>query len=1017
METLDKWMQGNPGRMRRAFCLILALSAPAGAQVYINDQWPITGPNGPTLSPPHVEQTNQCANSVYVDSIVPKAEITVFLGGTKLIGGPYKSKYGFADVPLTQALKTNDSITAKQTVDKVTSTASAPMSVGKMPAKLPKPEIDPTMYACAQIVAVHNLVSGTTVQVFDETVSKTAPIGSGATPNLWGNDWNPVTTPLLLKGHMISAIQNSCTGGKSQPSKPLPVLGDPTPENYPAPQTAIIGDDVITLGGLYTGAVVQVYDVKSPVAGGLATTGTNWFTLPAIIKATDKFASQQTLCGNPGPESPEEPPTATLPPPVLAGPICPHNPSVTVRDTTINSTLVLLKNGVVVGYGGAAPGDVPLDIAPPAVFADNDKVQVVEYNMKEVASSNTVTVGCTNVTTYHNDNQRTGWNPKEDTLTPANVTPTTFGLLPLPKNPVPLDGQVDGQPLVVANQKIEGMGFHDVVYVATEKNTVYAIDASSGEILKFNNLGTAVGMPLGCFNNAPTVGINSTPTIDVASQTMYVIAYVMLKGNPAYQLHALDLTNLKDKPGSPQIVSASATLEDGKAFPFNATYQRQRPALLDAAQNIYAAFGSFCDYKAGLSRGWLLGWNKSSLSLLSKSELTDQLDTLPPPLDKVKCTWHNNYPCYLSAIWMSGFGVAADKADSLYFLTGNSASGSYNPTFNLAESAVKMSSDLSAVQDKFTPSDVAAMDTHDKDFGSGGLLVLPDQPGPVPHLAVAPDKDGRLFILNRDNMGGFHTPDIPVNVPIGSCHCGPSYFQGSDGIGRVVSSGGTQLQTWKVNTAITPALASEATAALVDWTAMFDGGFFTSISSNATKPETAILWAIGRPPGKDHVLTLYAFDGTASGSSLTELWHDASGSWPSVNGNPNLVPTVANGKVYVATNEALAIFGITSSTSASRMAARKEKLMSEPVPFPWPPGALYWGTVKSVDGNRVTLTLRDGRLLQVDFTGAANSGSAIDPLVGLHVVVTGALNADGVLQARTMQRAKGPGSWGPDKPK
>ena len=135
-------------------------------------------------------------------------------------------------------------------------------------------------------------------------------------------------------------------------------------------------------------------------------------------------------------------------------------------------------------------------------------------------------------------------------------------------------------------------------------------------------------------------------------------------------------------------------------------------------------------------------------------------------------------------------------------------------TDNIQESAVRMSSDLTTVKDYFTPSNFVNLDDNDMDYGSGGLLVLPDQPAPVPHLAVAAGKDGRLFIINRDDMGKYVAggPDKPQNVNIVWCHCGQSYFVGSDGIGRVVSSGDTRAKTWKIDTSKPVALSLEGTS-------------------------------------------------------------------------------------------------------------------------------------------------------------------------------------------------------------
>src|SRR5580704_16724750 len=186
--------------------------------------------------------------------------------------------------------------------------------------------------------------------------------------------------------------------------------------------------------------------------------------------------------------------------------------------------------------------------------------------------------GQASVTTYHNDNYRTGWNANETVLTPAKVAGNTFGLL----HTVPLDDQVDAQPLVVANVMITTGGFkglHNVVYVATEGNTVYGIGQNSGNIFVKTNLGPPVPTPLGCQNNGPNVGINSTPVIDASTNTLYVIAYTQDAGGPAYRIHALDLGNLTDKV-APVLITASHTLTDGTTYNFNAKYQRQRPGLL-----------------------------------------------------------------------------------------------------------------------------------------------------------------------------------------------------------------------------------------------------------------------------------------------------------------------------------------------------------------------------------------------------------------------------------------------------
>ena len=159
-----------------------------------------------------------------------------------------------------------------------------------------------------------------------------------------------------------------------------------------------------------------------------------------------------------------------------------------------------------------------------------------------VGASALLAAGQTSITTYHYDNYRTGWNQNESVLTPANVGKKTFGLL----QTVTLDDQVDAQPLVMPGVLITAgnyQGTHDVVYVATENNTVYAIDVHTGTVLLNPNFGPPVVYPLGCGNNGPNVGITSTPVIDPGSNTLYGMIYNQNQSGPAYTLHALDLGN------------------------------------------------------------------------------------------------------------------------------------------------------------------------------------------------------------------------------------------------------------------------------------------------------------------------------------------------------------------------------------------------------------------------------------------------------------------------------------------
>jgi len=504
-----------------------------------------------------------------------------------------------------------------------------------------------------------------------------------------------------------------------------------------------------------------------------------------------------------------------------------------------------------------------------------------------------LSIGCSHsdvaVTTYHYDNLRTGWNADEKKLTDARVSSPDFGLL----HSVFLDDQVDTQPLVVPDEEIaKGWAHrkHDVVYVATEGNTLYAIDAHSGDVLLHHYFGPPVPMPLGCNNNSPEVGINGTPVIDLGDNVMYVIMYTVENNNPTYRIHEIDLSNLDDK--IPSVVVAATHTASGHTFTFSATYQRQRPALLLANNNVYAGFGSFCDFSADQSRGWVLGWQKGSLTPLAANQLNDTKVSPPAP----------NF--FLSSVWMSGYGLSADAAGNIYFVTGNSASGTYDGATDIQESAVKLSSDLTHF-DLFTPSNQASLDAADNDYGSGGALLLPDQSGWMPHVALAAGKDGRMFILDRDlhDMGAY--PGGPALGNIGPCWCGPSYFDG-----KIASSGGSNVNVWKLKETSSPqnvALINLASSPNVGGAQ--DSGFFTSVSSHGTNHE--IIWAVSRPNNQTPAnISLWAFSVPPGGGTLTQLFQGAAGTWPYTGGNANIVPVVANGKVYVASYKELAIFGL-----------------------------------------------------------------------------------------------------------
>jgi outer membrane protein assembly factor BamB len=626
----------------------------------------------------------------------------------------------------------------------------------------------------------------------------------------------------------------------------------------------------------------------------------------------------------------------------------------------------------------------------------------------------------TAITTYHYDNMRSGWNSRETQLNYSNVNVSSLGVQTVQLEDV--NDQVDAQPLIVPNLQIAG-GNHDVVYVSTESNNIYAFDANTGVRLSMVNLGPPVPKPQGCLTNGPTVGIEGTPVIDLQNRTMYVITYSLDPSrNPAYSIHALDLATLTEKAIQP--ITATQTLTDGTFFRFNAAWQRQQTGLLLANGNVYAGFGSVCDGGGPQSRGWIMGWHTPSLAPLAAAWLTNSQTSEPNGI-------------FLSGVWMSGYGIAGDQNGHIYFSTGSSdpSGTNYDAETNASNSVVRLNPDLSRPPSPskfvFTPANVAELDQKNLDMSAGGVMLLPSQPGPVPNMAVATAKDGRMFLLNRDNLGGFTPNDTGAlnAVSIGNgCWCGPTYF--NDGSPHIVSSGGGSLRgtlgpnpgtsqnvigLWNLQTSPTPKLIANAYGNMPD--TIQDPGFFTTVSSNGTS--NAIIWAVSRPlaNSENPFIWLYAFRATPAENRLPVLFESMAGNWPYVNVNANVVPVVANGKVYVVSYRELDIFGLNLPNAQKVKDREKGVTHFQGRDFvKGPEEHQVSGTVLKVDGSRLTIQTRDKKTVEVDATEAKrlyrySAGIA----AGRNVVAGGSYDAHRVLQAVFVFQAKpSPETWPPD---
>ena len=342
----------------------------------------------------------------------------------------------------------------------------------------------------------------------------------------------------------------------------------------------------------------------------------------------------------------------------------------------------------------------------------------------------------TAVTTWHYDNARTSADTTETLLTPSNVNIKAFGKL----FTWPVDGFVVGHPLYLPGVSIPGQGTHNVVYVATMHDSVFAFDADSGSttplwvtsILNYSPAG-ATTVPASVKRATTTtgwseVGIISTPVIDGSSGTLYLVAETYESSQVFHRIHALDVSTGQERLGGPAIIAATYTL-NGTTSIFRDFYQMNRPGLLLANGHVYIAFGSNCcnDY----SQGWVISYNASTL------QQEGAFDAEPGKT--------------LASVWQKGAGISADSSGNIYAETGE---GYYAPGTNLSTSVLKVSQVGTSLSlaDWFTPWNYQTLSANDLDLAEG-ILILPDQLGPYPHEAIAVGKEGTVYVLNRDNMG------------------------------------------------------------------------------------------------------------------------------------------------------------------------------------------------------------------------------------------------------------------------
>ena len=498
------------------------------------------------------------------------------------------------------------------------------------------------------------------------------------------------------------------------------------------------------------------------------------------------------------------------------------------------------------------------------------------------------------VTMHHNDVGRTGQNLNETTLNTSNVNVSQFGKL----FACQVDGYIYAQPLYVAQVTISS-ALHNVVYVATENNSVYAFDADHGAQLWHVNLGTPVpstDISSTYKDLTPVIGITGTPVIDPVSSTIYLVAKTKNTSNNTYHqnLHALDITSGAEKPGSPVEITASApgsgSGSSGGTIAFQPLYQLNRPGLLLLNGVVYIAFGSHGDI--GPYHGWVLGYNASTLAQLAV------FNTTPNGSE--------------AAIWQGGQGLVAD-ADNIYFMTGNGTFDANTGGTDYGDSVVKLSASTGlSVRDYFTPDNQGSLNQTDADLGSGGPILLPGTSS-----IVGGGKDGILRLINTASMGEFNAAfngDLQeFQATSGIIMIGPIFWN-SPNYGPVLYlwGPGDYLKAFEfLNGSFQTAPVSKSTMTSPSGNSNAAG---LSLSANGSTSGTGIVWASVSYSGDSNQQTvpgiLRAFDAT---NLNTELWDSKQNAARDDVGNyaKFAPPTIANGKVYLATfSNQLLVYGL-----------------------------------------------------------------------------------------------------------
>ncbi len=615
------------------------------------------------------------------------------------------------------------------------------------------------------------------------------------------------------------------------------------------------------------------------------------------------------------PPPPPPPPTATLEVVVVS----PQNPTITdataiqaftatghysdgsTKDLTSSATWTSTNTGAATVDATGHATSVALPGGQNTGFTSIKAVMggVAGVSILSVTNHTSNPSGFSGVFMQHNDIGRTGQNINETALTPTPF-PGTFGK----KFAQTVDGFIYGQPLYVPQVKIAG-GTHNVIYVATENDSVYAFDADSNggtnanPLWKITLLDAAHGAGTGsapsnssgdnpCTDLIPTIGVTSTPVIDPSTGTMYVESKLKENGNFFHRLHALDITTGAEKVSPPATIAATVS-----GIAFDPVMHTNRPGLLLLNGIVYVAYASDCDNTP--YHGWIFAYNAATLSQVAV------FNESPESANSAQ-----------GGFWMSGAGIAADSSANIFIPSGNGDfDTAHVPAHLLGDTNMKlfMAGTSFSLEDYFTPFDQSNLQQNDTDLGSGGVLLLPDQGGAHPQELVQVGKEGTIYLIDRNQMttGNQHycsgcASDTEIvqelQSEVGGMFSTPAYWNGNVYFG----GSGDNLAAFLVTSG---ALGLAPTSA--------SGTFFgfpgptPSVSANGATG--GIVWAIdstnfGQPNHTLGPAVLHAYDAT---NLVTELYNSSSA--PGGDAVKFTVPTIANGKVYVGTQTELDVYG------------------------------------------------------------------------------------------------------------